>query len=347
MLGVADVVRRHGPEYLERHRDGILPSHVRAVHAIIQCRTAALGGHLGDCSHCGCVHLLYHSCRHRACPQCGHDRTRQWLARQREILLPVPYFHVVFALPDEFRRLVRSHQKALIQVLFRAAFRSLAALSADPPYLGAQVGALAVLHTWTRTMEWHPHVHMMVPGGGIAADGTWKVPPRRKSRYLVPIAALSKGFRGRFLKFARTALPDVALPEVAAGKRWVVFAKPVVRRADKVLEYLGRYIHRTALSDKAIVATTDKDVTFAYRDSRDRIRKTMTLPAEEFLRRFLQHVPLKGLHRVRSFGLLHPKQRDGLRRIQCLLSPRHLAPAPVACERSLPRCRDATLVQWS
>ena len=178
---LAEVVRRHGPEYLERHRASVLPSQARAVQRISSCRTAALGGHLGHCESCQEQHLLYHSCRHRACPQCGTLQTTRWIERQRELLLPVPYFHVVFTLPSELRRVVRSNQKALLPVLFRAAYESLAELCQDPQFLGAQIGALAVLHSWTRTLEWHPHVHMLVPGGGLAADGeTWMPVPTRR-----------------------------------------------------------------------------------------------------------------------------------------------------------------------
>jgi hypothetical protein len=324
MLELADVVRRHGAAYLETHGASLLPSHVRALDAIAQCRTAAMGGHLAQCSECGREHVLYHSCRNRACPRCGFDATNRWLTKQRELLLPVSYFHVVFTLPEELRRIVRSHQKALLSVLFRAAFDSLRSLCADQRFLGAEeIGALAVLHTWTRTLEWHPHVHMLVPGGGLAADGqTWlSVPPRRK-RYLVPEKALAKRFRGRFMALARRALPNVRFPEIPWGKRWVVFAKPVMHGSERVLEYLGRYVHRTALSGKALLGCDEHTVTFRYRRSCDHQSRSMTLPVHEFLRRFLQHVPPKGFHRVRAFGLLHPEHRDTLRRLQLLLAPR-------------------------
>jgi hypothetical protein len=273
-------------------------------------------------------------------------RSAVWL----RVLLAVPYFHVVFTLPAELRRLVRSHQAALLPILFQAAFASLATLCADPHFLGGRIGALAVLHTWTRTLEWHPHVHMLVPGGALAPDGrTWIAAPPGRRLYLVPVKALAKLFRGRFLHLARRALPGVALPPIPWDKPWIVFAKPVVQGAEKVLEYLGRYVHKTALSDQAIVATDDRTVTFRYRDSRDQRRKTMTLPADELLRRFLQHVPLRGLHRVRVFGLLHPAHRDTLRRLQLLLAPRQ-APAAPRPERSprprlpCPRCGQASLV---
>ncbi len=304
---------------------------------ITSCPTGSIGGslwptrtgsvsptldtHLADCGQCGYQHLFYHSCRHRACPQCGYDTTTRWLDGQRDLLLPVPYFHVVFTLPAELRRLVRSHQNALLPVLFRAAFEALAELGADPKRLGAQVGAFAVLHTWTRTLEWHPHVHLLVPGGGLAPDDRTWVPARRLRNgkpFLIPGKALAKLFRGRFLHLARRALPGIDFPHVPWGKRWVVFAKPTVQGVDAVLEYLGRYVHKTAITDGALVGMSDDAVSFRYRDSRDQRKKTMRLPAGEFLRRFLQHVLPKGLHRVRAFGLLHPARRSVLRRLQLL-----------------------------
>jgi hypothetical protein len=314
----------------------MLPSHVRAIADIQNCRTPLLGAQVAQCTRCRSVHLLFHSCGNRACPRCGRDATNRWLARQRELLLPVRYFHVVFTLPAELRRITRSHQKPLLSALFRAAFESLAELCSDPHFLGAQIGALAVLHTWTRTLEWHPHIHMLVPGGGLAPDGrTWLPVPKRRKRYLVPVRALAERFRGRFLALARRAVPDVALPDIPWGKRWVVFAKPAVQGADKVLEYLGRYVHRTALSGKAIVGCDDETVTFIYRRVNETQRRSMRLPAHEFLRRFLQHVPPKGLHRVRAFGLLHPRHRETLRRLQLLLggppspkSPSSEGPSP-------------------
>lgn len=350
MLKLADVVRQHGPAYVARYRAAMLPGHVRALRDIAQCRTPSMGGHRAECTKCRREHVLYHSCCHRACPQCGFDRTTRWLARQRELLLPVSYFHVVFTLPAELRRLVRSHQKKLLTVLFRAAFESLQALCADPQFLGGQIGALAVLHTWTRTLEWHPHVHMLVPGGALAKDGrTWLCARRRRKRFLVPVKALAKRFRGRFLHLARRALPIVTFPKIPWDKGWVVFAKPTVQGADKVLEYLGRYVHRTAISDAAITHCDPQAVSFTYRDSRDGQRKSMSLPPEEFLRRFLQHVPPKGLHRVRAFGLLHPAHRHTLKRLKLLLAPRNIrepseANAPPKKPRlRCPHCNDGAL----
>lgn len=234
--------------------------------------------------------------------------------------MPARYFHVVFTLPSELRRTVRTHQKALLFVLFRAAFDSLAALCKDPHYLGGQIGALAVLHTWTRTLEWHPHVHLLVPGGALAKDGqTWLRAPRRKKDFLVPVKALGSRFRGRFMHLARKALPGVEFPHVPWKKPWVVYCKPTVQGAGKVLQYLGRYVQRTAITDASIVRSENGAVTFRYKCSADGHRKTMTLPAHEFLRRFLQHVPPRGFHRVRAFGLLHPRHRLKLERLQLML----------------------------
>ncbi len=346
MPRLSDVVRRHGPGYLERHRAAIVPSHARAVRAIVRCRTPALGGHLAACTKCDGEHLFFHSCRHRACAQCGHDATAAWLRGQRARLLPVPYFQVVFTLPGELRRPVRSHQRALLPALFKAAFAALASLCADPRWLGAStIGALAVLHTWTRTLEWHPHVHLLVPAVGLAADGRTIVrPPRRRWRFLVPEAALAKKFRGRFLALARRALPRIRLPTIPWRKRWVVHAKPCVQGADKVLDYLCRYVHRTAVSDSAIVALDDTTVTFRYRSNQDGARRTMRLPADEFLRRFLQHVPPPGFHRVRAYGLLHPRRREALRQLQLSLAPTTPPPPATPSPRaarpplSCPRC---------
>jgi hypothetical protein len=348
MTGLAEVVRQHGQHYIASLGARLLPSHVRALRAIASCRTAALGGHIAHCSRCDTEHLLYHSCRHRACPQCGHDATQRWLSRQRELMLPVPYFHVVFTLPAELRRVVRAHQKTLLPVLFRAAFDSLAALVADPKFVGEQIGALAVSHTWTRTLEWHPHLHVLVPGGALAADGrTWLTIKARNKRFLVPVKALAARFRGRFLHLARRCVPAREFPHVPWSKPCVVFAKPAVQGADAVLAYLGRYVHRTAIADKAIAACHDGRVTFTYRDTRDQTRKRMTLPAHEFLRRFLQHVPAKGLHRVRAYGLLRPAHRDTLRRLQLLLAAES-EPSPerkaVRRARRCPRCHQEGLV---
>lgn len=319
----------------------MLPSHVRALRDITACRTAAMGGHLAECDQCERRELVYHSCCNRACPSCGGNRTQKWLDLQRELLLPAPYFHVVFTLPSELRRLVRTHQRVLLPLLFRAAFESLAALCRDPRHVGGHIGALAVLHTWTRTLEWHPHVHLLVAGGGLDSDGrTWRPAESRRAPFLVPVLALSKLFRARFLSLSRRALPELTFPHVPWSKRWVVFAKPTLQGPARVLDYLGRYVHRTAISDHAVLSSDTRSVTFRYTDSRDHRSKTMTLPTDEFLRRFLQHVLPKGFHRVRAFGLLHPRHRMSLRRLQLTLGARAEPPQK---EHNVRRCRRCPL----
>ena len=331
MPSLADVVREHAPAYVARYGGALPKRHARALYAIDKCRTAALGAELGVCGKCDSSHVLYHSCRNRACPRCGADAAARWTLRQQQALLPVPYFHVVFTLPAELRRLVREHQRVLLDVLFRAAFESLQILAADSKHLGAQIGALAVLHTWTRTLEWHPHIHMLVPGGGLGPDGKTFVSAHRKGRadFLVPVAALAKHFRGRFLHMARSALPDIRFPHIPWDKKWVVYAKASVQaKPDRLIEYLGRYVHRTALTEKRLADCDAQSVTFAYRDSTSGKRKVMTLSGSEFLRRFLQHVPLPGFHRVRAYGLLHPRHRTTWKRLQLLLAPKAAPPSP-------------------
>lgn len=313
MAQLADVLRRHGPSYVARYGDRLLPSHRRALRDLVVCRTPAMGAHVARCDSCGQWHSYYHSCRNRSCPTCYQPRSEAWLAQQRARLLPVPYFHVVFTLPDALRRLVRGHQRILLNVLFVAAAQSLMRLCADPRYVGGRIGILAVLHTWTRALLWHPHIHCLVPGGGLTDAGCWQC---SRKRFLVPVRALSELFRARFMALARKALPAVRFPEQLWQTRWVVYSKPTVQGADRVLAYLGRYVHRVAITNRRILALNDRSVTFSYRDSRDDRYKRMTLEAFEFVRRFLQHVLPQGFHKVRNYGLLSPARRDQLDQLQ-------------------------------
>jgi hypothetical protein len=306
MPEVADIFRLHGARYLERFGQGMLPSHRRAVRDLCNCRTAALGGQLYVCDHCGREHYVYHSCRNRACPQCHGRDTENWLAARGRQLLPVPYFHVVFTLPQELRELVRRRQKIVYPILMKAAARALIKLAADPRYVGGLIGVLTVLHTWSRTLSYHPHVHGLVPGGGLSADGQWH--PARKD-YLVPVRALSAIFRGIFLDLVAKALPNVAIPHSVRKQPWVVYCKPAVQGPEKVLTYLGRYVHRIAITDRRILALQDGKVTFRYQKNRDGQWRTMTVTGEEFMRRFLQHVLPRGVHKVRYYGLWAPSNK--------------------------------------
>jgi Putative transposase/Transposase zinc-binding domain len=327
MPEVADVLRRYGPDYQERFGADLLPSHRRAMADIIRCRTEALGGQLLQCERCGQEHYVYHSCRNRSCPKCHHQDTAAWLEERRQELLPVSYFHVVLTLPQELRELVRRNQKDLYDILLRAAAQSLLKLAADPHYVGGLIGVLCVLHTWTRALVYHPHVHCLVPAGGLSADRTeWR--PARQT-YLVPVHALSKLFRGVFLDLVRQERPDLTLPEAVWTKGWVVYCKPTVQGPEKVLNYLGRYVHRIALTNSRIVSIEDGYVCFRYQGSQSHRWNTMTLPAQEFIRRFLQHVLPQGFHKVRYYGLWSPLHRPLLHQLQLWLA-RHAPDPPPA-----------------
>jgi hypothetical protein len=323
MPEVADVFRLHGADYLRLYEDRLLPSHRQAIQDILACRTPAMGGHVeADCDHCGHRKVVFHSCKNRHCPKCMGEDTARWLEKQRLELLPVPHFHVVFTLPHDLRRHVRSNQKDLLNALTAAAAQALKRLCLDPRHLGGRIGILSVIHTWTRTLDYHPHVHCLVPAGALSPDGTTWAPAREG--FLVPVKALSILFRVEFMARARKALPHIRFPQSLWEKPWVVYCKPAVPGPDQLLEYLGRYLHRTAITNRRIVAVEGGNVTFRYKDSRGKRWRTRTLPALEFIRLFLQHVLPRGFHKVRHYGLLSPKNRTTRRRLALLL---HLSAA--------------------
>jgi putative transposase/transposase-like zinc-binding protein len=328
MPEVADVLRRYGREYLDRFEQDLLPSHRRAMEDLLACRTEALGGQLLQCEHCGQEHYVYHSCRNRSCPTCQRLETEAWLEERRQELLPVPYFHLVFTVPQELRDLIRRHQRDLYDILLRAAAQSLITLAADAHYVGGLIGVLCVLHTWTRTLAYHPHVHGLVPAGGVSADRTEWWPAR--TSYLVPVHALSQLFRGRFRGLVRQERPDLTIPESVWTKGGVVYCKPALQGREQVLNYLGRYVHRIALTNSRLLSIEDGHVRFRYQDAQDQRWKTMTLPALEFIRRFLQHVLPQGFHKVRYYGLWSPIHRPLLHQLQLLLAGHTPEPPPPA-----------------
>ena len=323
MLEVADILRRYGQAYLDAHGSAVPRRHRRAIEALVACRTAQLGGHLYECDRCGHQQYAYHSCRNRHCPKCHGQDTEDWLVQRRRELLPVSHFHLVFTLPQALRRIIRQRPHVLYPALMRSAAEALQKLARDPRYVGGSIAVLAVLHTWTRTLEYHPHVHCLVPGGGLDADGRW-IPARKD--YLVPVRALSRLFRGIFMARAKRALPDQGWPTGVWNQEWVVYAKPTVKNPHAVLSYLGRYVHRIAISNSRILSIDDGQVTFRYRKVGDSQQRTMTLPAHEFIRRFLQHVLPDGFHKVRYYGLWASAHRKHLQRLQDELSP-HEPPA--------------------
>jgi hypothetical protein len=351
-LEVADIFRVAGPAWRAVHGGHISLTQLKVMSAIETCRTAALGGHVEGCEDCGHVRIAYNSCRNRHCPKCQDTAAREWLAAREADLLPVGYFHVVFTVPAEIAD-IAFHNKAMVyDLLFRAASETMLTIAADPRHLGAHIGITAVLHTWGSTMTHHPHIHMVVPGGGISLDGERWVSSR--AAFLLPVPVLRKLFRrlflGRLIEFYTAGRlhffgDHSALNERRCflrylaplrRKKWVVYAKPPFAGPEAVLAYLSRYTHRVAISNRRLISLDDSGVTFRYKDYRrdgaERLR-TMTLPADEFIRRFLIHVLPKGFHRIRHYGLLASAGRKtNVARARELLA----VPAPSATEDLAP-----------
>nr|WP_232468951.1 IS91 family transposase [Croceicoccus marinus] len=337
--------RSAGPAYRAAHDGHLGLMQLKVMTAIENCRTAALGGHVEACEDCGHWRVAYNSCRNRHCPKCQGAAARVWLAEREADLLPVGYFHVVFTLPAEIAAIAFQNKSLLYDLLFKAASQTMLTIAADPKHLGPRIGITAVLHTWGSAMTHHPHVHMIVPGGGIALDGTRWISSR--PAFLLPVRVLDALFR-RLILTGLLALYDAgrlffagnmaALEQRRAflrhiapvrKKRWVVYAKPPFAGPQAVLAYLSRYTHRVAISNRRLVAFDDRGVTLRYKDYRrdgPERQRVMTLPADEFIRRFLLHVLPRGFHRIRHYGLLAGSARkDAIARARALL---HVAPEP-------------------
>ena len=315
MLEVADIFRLHGPDYRAQFGNQMLPSHRRAMQDIEQCRTAALGGQLYFCGQCQEQRYSYHSCKNRHCPKCQNEQANQWLQQQQNLLLPVHHFMVTFTLPAELRAVVRSNQKLCYNLLFRASSAALLKLAQDPRFVGAQIGMVGVLHTWTRQLLYHPHVHYIVTGGGLTDDGRW-----RSSRpdFLVPVLALSPIFRAKFRDQLKKTGLFAQVDQQAWKKKWVVHSQPVGSGA-AAFKYLAPYVFRVALSNNRILKLADGNVTFKYKESATAQVRFSTLSAEEFMRRFLQHVLPPRFVKVRYYGLLSPGNRKLLAQARALL----------------------------
>jgi len=314
--GVAEIFQQYGTEYRAKYGERMPPSHKVVMRAIEQCRTEALGGHVYSCEQCDESLYSYHSCRNRHCPKCQQQAGQQWLERQQQLLLPTAYFMVTFTLPEPLRAIARSQQKVVYDLLFRTAAAALQELAADKRFVGGQIGMVGVLHTWGRDLSYHPHVHFLVPGGGLSADGEeWL---RSRQGFLVHVKPLSKLFRGKF----RAALQKTELfeqvPHQVWREGWVVHSQ-AVDTGQAALKYLAPYIFRVAISNKRIVKVAEGQVTFRYTPSGSKKSKLCTLPAEEFIRRFLQHVLPKGFVKVRYYGLFAPGQRHRLKQARTLL----------------------------
>lgn len=338
MLELADIVREVGPAYLERYGARLLPSHRKALQDIATCRTEALGGEVFWCDHCEQYTYSYHSCGNRHCPKCGQDRADRWRDTQLQKRLPVPYFLVTFTLPHSLNPLARSHQTLVYALLFRTSAEALQVLALNPTWLGGRIGMVGALHTWARDMSYHVHVHYLVPGGGIDPQtGNW-LPSHPK--FLVPGSAVRTVFRAKFRDALRAAEPALfaQVPPDTWRTTWTVHCK-VVGDGQQALTYLTPYVYRVAVSNQRLVSMQDGTVTFRYKPHQGPW-KTMTLPACQFLHRFLQHVLPKGLQKIRYYGFLHPSARTTFTTVKhrlddAVLAPRHW-PVPPEAGRSEP-----------
>jgi hypothetical protein len=328
-LELADLIRTAGAAFIERNRHWIGWKHVKVLLAIARCRTAALGGHLDQCTRCGHRAISYNSCRNRHCPKCQTAARDRWIAARQKELLPTRYVHVVFTLPALLAPLALQNKKLLYGLLLRASAETLLEVARDPRHLGAEIGFFTVLHTWSQRLTLHPHVHCVISAGGLSLDHTHWIQSR--SRFFLPIQVLRRVFRGKFVAGLKQAfqsgrlhlpadLAPLAQPKTFAAwlrllfrKDWVVYAKRPFGGPAYVLHYLGRYTHRVAISNQRLVSFTDDQVTFRWRDSaHHNEQKLMTLSLDEFLRRFLLHLLPKGFVRIRNFGFLANRRRPTL-----------------------------------
>jgi Putative transposase/Transposase zinc-binding domain len=340
-LEVADIFRDHGAAWRAANAGRVSLDQLKVMSAIERCRTAALGGHVERCENCAHTVIAYNSCRNRHCPKCQGAAAREWLAEREAELLPVPYFHVVFTLPAAIADIAYQNKAVIYDLLFKASSETMLTIAADPKHLGARIGILSVLHTWGSALTHHPHVHMIVPGGGFSLDGkSWL---SCRPLFLLSVNVLSALFRGLFLDKLRAAYragalqffgkhaPLVDPPAFAAylaplwNKKWVVYCKHPFGGPEEVLRYLARYTHRVAISNRRLIACDDSGVTFKWKDYRiegPERYQVMTLATHEFIRRFLLHVLPAGFHRIRYYGLLASGQRaENVARARELLAP--------------------------
>jgi hypothetical protein len=358
LLEVADLIRTAGTAFIERNRQWIRWPHIKVLLAIARCRTAALGGHIDECSRCGQrATISYNSCRNRHCPKCQTGARERWLAARRRELLPSRYVHVVFTLPPQLASLALQNKKVVYDLLLRASAETLLEVARDPRHLGAEIGFFSVLHTWNQKLGLHPHVHCVVAAGGLSLDHTRWI--RSRSRFFLPIQVLRRVFRGKFVAGLRGAfqhgqlyfsdnLSLLAQPRIFAAwlrplfrKDWVVYSKPPFGGPEYVLQYLGRYTHRVAISNHRLVSSAEQEVTFRWRDSADNNQhKLITLSLDEFLCRFLLHLLPKGFVRIRNFGFLANRRRSTLlplcRQVLGAVPPPQIEPGVSAAEQAHP-----------
>ncbi|MBE7646621.1 IS91 family transposase [Tenacibaculum finnmarkense] len=329
--------------------------HLRTLHALRKCRTKALGGHLDWCSHCHKLHLQFNSCRNRHCSICQGHKQHQWIQARRKELLNVPYFHVVFTIPHHLNPIALSHPKKVYKILFDSVWQTLSTFGNNPKHLGAKMGMIAILHTWGQNLSLHPHLHCIVPKGGVSKAGYWKN-GTGKNDFLFSVKALSKKFRGVFIAKLRKQLPEIKqdVYDRLFDKKWVVYAKSPFGNPENIIEYLGRYTHKIAISNSRILAIDKqkKEVTFSLKEYRNGGRKTtLTLSFKDFIRRFQNHILPKGFTRIRHYGFLSSSwKREKLPQIQLQLLDRdkEVLGVYIDSEKSLlnvcPSCKKGTLI---
>jgi hypothetical protein len=319
---LAAIIRQYKTAFTAKHQP--LLQHLSVLNALEKCRTASLGGHVDGCDNCGHLRISYNSCRNRHCPKCQQVNKERWIMARQQQLLPVSYFHVVFTLPQELNTWCLHYPKQMYDLLFAASQQTINTFAHDEKHLGAMPGMISVLHTWGQNLSLHPHVHLIIPGGGIAASGCWKH-TKNKGRYLFPVKAMSTVFKNKYMEGFLQMLKAENLPAGQAGKNiepslretlykksWIVYAKPPFGGPAQVIEYLGRYTHKVAISNHRIVSTNDDKISFRYKDYRsigtgnadNSQQKTMTLEATEFLRRFCLHILPRGFRKIRYYGFM-------------------------------------------
>jgi hypothetical protein len=356
---VADVIRRAGNRFIEHYRSSLTWAQLKVLRAIERCRTAALGGHRDQCVRCGYQAISYNSCRNRHCPKCQINAREKWLRAREQELLPVNYYHLVFSLPHALVPLIWQNQRVLFTLLFEASAATLLAVASDPKRLGAEVGFLSILHTWGQTLQCHPHIHCVVPGGGLSPDHQHWI--RAPNHFFLPVRVLSRVFRGKFVAGLQRAFrqkklvflgacqslaqdkPFAAFLRTLFREDWVVYAKRPFGGPEHVLQYLARYTHRVAISNHRIIDVNDTHVAFRWKDyAHHSKRRTMSLTHEEFLRRFVQHVLPKGFPRIRYFGFLANRRRaESLLQCRALLAPvPRVSQTDCAGDPDLWRCPD-------
>jgi hypothetical protein len=316
---LADVVRQFGAQYRSQYGHVMMPSHERALSDIAACCTKELGGRLYRCDDCSESFWMFHCCRNRACPKCHGKQTKEWLQKRQAELLPCDYFHAVATVPAELRDTFRRHQKLMYGLLMRASAEAVRELCADKRHLGALPGILSVLHTWNGDLHYHPHAHLLITGGGVSSDGEHWEPAR--GTFLVPVKVLSRKIAAKFRDALKKENPKVfaSVSADAWRREWVTFCKHYGCGNDAVLDYLSRYVFRTAISNARILGMDDTHVTFRWKDRSNDTWRTLRLPGVEFLRRFLQHVLPRGFHKCRYYGLWHSSKRDLASRAWLLL----------------------------